>query len=165
MELIEIGKAVKLHGFLGQMKINAKFDKDFNIKKIDKMYDEKGNEFDVVRIFPTKDAIVVSLNGVDLEKAKSYINKSFYINRDLVAGKILIEDLKGSICYFEDESVIGKITDVQDYGTAEVFYVKTQQGKEIMFPNVKGVIVSFDYKAQKLVLNKEKFKEVCDYED
>jgi hypothetical protein len=40
MELIEIGKAVKLHGFIGQMKLNAKFDKDFNLKKIDKMYDE-----------------------------------------------------------------------------------------------------------------------------
>ena len=59
MELIEIGKAVKLHGFIGQMKINAKFDKDFNLKKIDKMYDEKGNEFKVSRLFQTKDAIVV----------------------------------------------------------------------------------------------------------
>ena len=60
---------------------------------------------------------------------------------------------------------LGKITDVQDYGAAEVISVLTVNGKELMFPNVKGVIVSFDYKEKKLVLNKTKFKEVADYED
>jgi len=34
-----------------------------------------------------------------------------------------------------------------------------------MFPNVKGVISSFDYKQKKLVVTKEKFGEVCDYEN
>jgi ribosomal 30S subunit maturation factor RimM len=165
MELIEIGKAVKLHGFIGQMKLNAKFDKDFNLKKIDKMYDEKGNEFAVSRLFQTKDAIVVLLEGVDLEKAKTYINKSFFINRELVSGKILIEDLKGSVVSFENEEEFAKVEDVQDYGAAEVFFVRTKTNKQLMFPNVKGVIVSFDYKTKKLILNKDKFKEVCDYED
>ena len=165
MELIEIGKAVKLHGFIGQMKLNAKFDKDFNLKKIDKMYDEKGNEFKVSRLFQTKDAIVVLLEGVDLEKAKTYINKAFFIDRELVAGKILIEDLKGSTVSFENGDELGRVEDVQDYGSAEVFFVKSKANKQLMFPNVKGVIVSFDYKAKQLVLNKDKFKEVCDYED
>ena len=165
MELIEIGKAVKLHGFIGQMKINAKFDKDFNLKKIDKMYDEKGNEFKVSRLFQTKDAIVVLLEGIDLEKAKTYINKAFFIDRELVAGKILIEDLKGSVVSFENGDELGRVEDVQDYGSAEVFFVKSKANKQLMFPNVKGVIVSFDYKTKQLVLNKDKFKEVCDYED
>lgn len=165
MELIEIGKVVKLHGFLGQMKVNAKFDKDFNLKKIDKMYDEKNNEYVVSRLFQTKDAIVVALEGVDLEKSKTFINKSLFINRELVGDKILIEDLKGSDVFFDDEENIGKIEDVQDYGAAEVFFLKSKTGKQFMFPNVKGVIVSFDYKTKKLVLNKDKFKEVCDYED
>ena len=165
MELIEIGKAVKLHGFIGQMKINAKFDRDFNLKKIDKMYDEKGNEFKVSRLFQTKDAIVVLLEGVDLEKAKTYINKAFFIDRELVAGKILIEDLKCSVVSFENGDELGRVEDVQDYGSAEVFFVKSKTNKQLMFPNVKGVIVSFDYKTKQLVLNKDKFKEVCDYED
>ena len=165
MELIEIGKVVKLHGFMGQMKVNAKFDRDFNLKKIDKIYDEKNNEYVVSRLFQTKDAIVVALEGVDLEKSKLFINKSLFINRELVGNKILIEDLKGSTVYFQDETEVGKIEDVQDYGAAEVFFVRSKTNKQLMFPNVKGVIESFDYKTKKLVLNKEKFKEVCDYED
>ena len=42
---------------------------------------------------------------------------------------------------------------------------KLQKGTEIMFPNVKGVIASFDYTQKKLVVTKEKFREVCDYEN
>lgn len=165
MELIEIGKVVKLHGFMGQMKVNAKFDKDFNLKTISKMYDKNGKEYAITRLFQTKDAIVVSLEGVDLEAAKSFINKPLFIDRELVGDKILIEDLKGSTVYFETKEELGKVEDVQDYGSAEVFFVKTLSNKQLMFPNVKGVIVSFDYKAKELVLNKDKFKEVCDYED
>lgn len=165
MELIEIGKVVKLHGFMGQMKVNAKFDKDFNLKTIDKMYLENGKEYAVSRLFQTKDAIVVSLEGVDLENAKSFINKPIFINRELIGDKILIEDLKGSIVYFDTKEELGRVEDVQDYGSAEVFFVKSKENKQLMFPNVKGVIVSFDYKSKELVLNKDKFKEVCDYED
>ena len=75
------------------------------------------------------------------------------------------DDLYARIVSFENEDEFGKVEDVQDYGAAEVFFVKTKSNKQLMFPNVKGVIVSFDYKTKKLVLNKDKFKEVCDYED
>jgi ribosomal 30S subunit maturation factor RimM len=119
----------------------------------------------VNRIFSNTDAIVIGLEDVDLEKAKCYVGHNFYINRELLGDKILFEDLKGSSVYFEDDSKLGKIVDVQDYGTAEVISVVTEKGLDLMFPNVKGVIVSFDYKEKKLILNKDKFKEVADYED
>ena len=165
MEKVCLGKVVKLHGYLGNMKIVTKFDKGFDIKKITRVYDDNENEFVVNRIFSNTDAVVVGRDGVDLEKAKSYINKTFYIARDLVEGKILFEDLKDSSVYFEDGLLVGKITDVQDYGAAEVITIITEKGNELMFPNANNVIVSFDYKQKKLVLNKEKFKEVSDYED
>ena len=75
MELVSLGKVVKLHGFLGNMKIITKFDKGFDIKKITKLYDENGQEFVVTRIFSNTDAVVVGLEGVDLEKAKTYIGR------------------------------------------------------------------------------------------
>ena len=165
MERICLGKAVKLHGFRGGLKMNAKYDDDFDTKKVKSMFDEVGNEYVISRLSKNTDGFYVDFENVDLEKAKTLINKNFYIDRILVEGKILIEDLKGSDIFFDDESLVGKIQDVQDYGAAEVVFVKTQKGIEIMFPNVKGVIVSFDYKQKKLVVNKEKFKEVCDYED
>ena len=165
MEKICLGKVVKLHGFRGGLKMYAKYDNDFDTRKIKSMFDEEGNEYIIARLSKNTDGFYVDFKNVDLEKAKTIINQMLYIDRSVVEGKILIEDLKGSEVYFEDEKLIGKIQDVQDYGAAEVFFVKTIKGTEIMFPNVKGVIISFDYKLKKLVINREKFKEVCDYED
>lgn len=165
MERICLGKAVKLHGFRGGLKMNAKYDEDFDTKKVKSMFDEEENEYIISRLSKNTDGFYVDFENVDLEKANKLINKMFYIDREIVAGKILIEDLKESSVYFEGDVLIGKIQDVQDYGAAEVFFVKTEKGTEIMFPNVKGVISSFDYKQKKLVVNKEKFREVCDYEN
>ncbi len=165
MELVSLGKVVKLHGYLGQMKIITKYDKDFDIKKITKIYDDKNNEYTINRIFSNTESIVVGLDGVDLEKAKTFIGKELFIDRTLVSEKILIEDLKNSEVYFEDSSKLGRVTDVQDYGTAEVFYLELVNGRELLFPNVKGVITNFDYKEKKLVVSKDKLKEVSDYED
>ena len=165
MDRICLGKAVKLHGFRGGMKMQAKYDDDFDTKKVKSMFDENGNEYIVSRLSKNTDGFYVDFENVDLEKAKTLINKMLYIDRVFVGDKILIEDLKGSDVYFENDSLIGKIQDVQDYGAAEVFFVKTQKGTEIMFPNVKGVIISFDYKIKKLIINREKFMEVCDYEN
>ncbi len=165
MEKIELGKVVRLHGYLGQMKVATKYDKDFNIKNIKKIIDEKDNEFDVTKIFQTKDGVVVALGGVDLEKSKTYIGKMLYVNREVVGDKILIEDLKGSTVFLDNNITLGKITAVEDYGTAEVFFVKTEKNKEIMFPNVSGLIQEFDYKNKKLIVIKSKLDEVCDYEN
>ncbi len=164
MEKVNLGKVVKLHGILGQMKISTKLDKDFDINQIKELFDENGNAYEINRIFKNTDAVVVGLNGIDLEKAKNFIGKCFYIDRELVSGKVLIEDLKESVVFVDDKK-IGKVLDVQDFGAAEVFYVQLNNGRELLFPNVKDIIKSFDYKEKKLVLEKEKLKEVSDYED
>lgn len=165
MEKFCIGKSVKLHGYLGAIKISTSFDSDFDINKITEIFDDSNKSYVVKRIFKTTDGIVVSLEGVDLENAKLMLNNWFYIDRNLFSGKILFEDLKQSEAYLEDNKLLGKVTDVQDYGSAEVITVIQTNGKELMFPNVSGLIISFDYITKKLVLNKQKLLEVSDYED
>lgn len=165
MELVKLGKVVKLHGYMGQMKINTSYDKDFDIKNITKVFDSAGKEYKVSRIFSSTDSVVVALENVDLQSAKTFVNKDFYVERTLFGGKILIEDLKNSTVKFENGETLGTITDVEDYGTAEVFYCLKNDGRELLFPNVKNIIVSFDYAKKEMVISKDKLKEVSDYED
>lgn len=165
MDKVELGKIVKLHGYLGGVKVRTIYDKDFNIKSIKKVYDKAENEYEVERIFQTKDGVVIQMKNVGLEQAKTMIGNSVFIDREVVGEKILIEDLKGSVVKLENEKLVGKIVDVQDYGSAEVFFVKTEKGTELMFPNVKNLIVNFDVKNKILVVNESKLKEVSDYEN
>lgn len=165
MEKVCLGKVVKLHGYLGQMKVQTDYDKDFDTNQIKEIANEKGEVFEVSRIFKNTDGFVVKLEGVELEQAKTYIGKMLYIDRSVVADKILFEDLKGSKVVFEDETELGEIIDVQDYGSAEVITCLLKNGRELMFPNVKNLIINFDYKQKKMVINIKRLKEVSDYEN
>lgn len=164
MENAKLGKVVKLHGFRGEMKVSTKYDSDFDIKNIKSVFDETGAEFEISRIFKVPDGVVFGLAGVDLEKAKTYVNKNFYVSREILTGKILFEDLKNSNVY-AGEKLIGKVVDVQDYGAAEVIFVMQENKEELMFPNVNGIIEKFDLETKSLHLNSNKLKEVSDYED
>ena len=90
MEKICLGKVVKLHGFRGGLKMNAKYDDDLDIKKITSMFDKEGNEYPISKLSKNTDGFYVDFSNVDLEKANTLINKEFYIDRTLVEGKILI---------------------------------------------------------------------------
>lgn len=164
MNIVLLGKVVKLHGYKGQMKVATKFDKDFDIVAIKTIYDKNEDSYEVERIFKVPDGVAIGLKNVDLEKAKTFINQSLFIDREVLKGKILFEDIKGSNV-FADEKNIGKVVDVQDYGSAEVIYVKRDDGRELLFPNVDNVIENFDFENKKLTLNVAKLKEVSDYED
>ena len=165
MEKVCLGKVVKLHGYLGQMKVQTEYDKDFDANKIKEIANENDDIFKVSRIFKNADGVVVKLEGIELEDAKTYIGKMLYIDRSVLEGKILFEDLKGSVVIFESGEELGKIVDVQDYGTAEVITCIMKNGRELMFPNVKDLIVDFNYKEKKMVINSKRLKEVSDYEN
>ena len=162
MEKFCFGKVVKLHGILGQLKIATKLDSDFDLGKITSFFTENDDVFAVNRIFKVTDGVVATLDGVDFETAKSMVGKWLYIDRSLLDGKILFEDLKGSKVYFDDESLLGTVIDVQDYGAAEVLYVARSSGAEVLIPNAPNLIKSYDYKTKKLVIDKVVASEVCD---
>ena len=77
MERVCLGKAVKLHGFRGGLKMNAKYDDDFDTKKVKSMFDEEGNEYKISRLSKNTDGFYVDFENVDLEKANKLVNKMF----------------------------------------------------------------------------------------
>ena len=165
MEFVKLGKAVKLHGYMGAIKVQTMFDTDFDVKQIHEIFDKDENKYTVNRIFEKNGAVVIESPEINLEKAKTLIGKEIFVERTLFDGKILFEDLKNSTAYLDDGTQLGKVIDVQDFGTAEVITIKQEDDKELMFPNVNGIIKSFDYITKKVILSKQKLLEVSDYED
>lgn len=164
VELVKLGKVVRLHGIKGEFKIATTIDKDFDEKSVKVIFDAENNRYEVKGIFRHDGGLVVSATGFDIERARSLIGKEFFIERSLVSGKILIEDIKGS-AVFAGETKIGIVTDVEDFGSAEIFYIKRDDGSELLVPNARGIIESFDYKSKLLKLNKKVLSEVSEYED
>lgn len=165
MDKVKLGKIVKLHGYLGAFKVKTSYDKDFEIKNIKNVFDKNDNLFEVERIFKTKDGVVIKIKGLNLENVKLMIGSDIYIEREVVGNKILIEDLKGATVQTSSNKILGKIYDVEDYGSAEVFFAKSSSNKDFMFPNVKGLILNFDFETKILTIDEKRFGEVCEYED
>lgn len=80
------------------------------------------------------------------------------VEKNLKDGEYFIADLIGKNIVFESGEVLGVLTDVQNFGSADVFYVKKTNGKEVLFSNVEGVIIKV-YE-NNIVLNQQKFNQV-----
>ena len=76
---------------------------------------------------------------------------------NLEDGIYLIADLLDKEVVFESGESVGILTDVQNFGSADVMYIKKANGKELLFSNVEGVILKVD---SKIIVNEKRFREV-----
>ena len=82
MEKIELGKVVRLHGYLGQMKVATKYDKDFNIKSIKQIIDE----------IATKEAMKTEQKILEQPASAYKIMKSVEEMAEVYPGKIPLKE-------------------------------------------------------------------------
>ena len=66
--------------------------------------------------------------------------------------------------FTDDGAEVGKVTDVSQYGAADVYTVSDGK-KTVRFPFLKKLIVKVDVEAGVIVLFKSVFDEVSVYED
>ena len=165
MEKIEIGKIVKEQGIKGDVKVILFADESFNFANLKTVY-VNGKEAKVERVYKLNGGIGVKLDVIDSRNtAALYKNALVYaLKSDLVceAGRFFIADLLGKAVELTSGEAIGKLVDVQNFGSADIFYIKTQN-KQVLVSHIDGLIEKLQ--DDKLVLNEEKFRQVAVYED
>lgn len=160
----------KPQGIKGEVKVSVLLDNPELIKKIDKLYLENGEQFNVGRVFNLGQEYGIGFNEFsnpdDTIKIK---NKRLYADKDLVRSLIgndnfFIDDLIGKIAIFEDGSVVGQITDVENYGASDVVFIKSDVYHNLCFANSGNIFVAINENDNTVILNKEQFMKtkVCD---
>lgn len=163
--LIEVGIITKPHGFKGQMKVKPLDFGKFNFKSAKCLFVD-GIPFEIENITSQKENFLVKfkeINSIDI--ANKFKNKSVYVKRDLINlnDEYFCADLLGLNLVTEDNVVLGKIEDIQNFGSADVFYITSN--KPFLFSNVGGIIKSVNFDEKKVIINKKKLEEVMVYED
>ena len=165
MEKIEIGKIVKEQGIKGDVKVIAFADDNFDFSNLKKVY-IKGWEAKVERVYKLSGGLGVKLNIINTRNdASLYKNASIFANKeDLKCPKnrYFVADLINKQVVLNTQETIGKLVDVQNFGSADVLYVKTEH-KQVLLSHIDGLIESVD--DENIVLNAQKFKQVAVYED
>ena len=146
LEFIEAGEIVTTHGVRGEMKIlpwgdSPEFLLDFKRVRI------AGAEYKVEMCRVQKTCNLLKVKGIDtVEDAQAMRGKTVMVYReDCDPDLIFAAELVG-VQVYEDDTMLGEITQVLDYPGNKVYVVKGEH--EYMIPAVKAFVLSTDMESQ-----------------
>lgn len=162
---LTIGKVLKPHGLKGDVKIETFSSNPARFSTLKKVKLD-GVEYAVRRITLEGAFGMLSLAGIDdMNAAETLRGKMISVSRGdlpkLEAGNYYIADLLGIDVYVSGDR-IGELVDVLQYGSADVYVVKTAEGT-CSFPALKQLIKSVDIEKGEMLLDGMVFDRVVVY--
>ena len=153
-EYFEIGQIVNTSGLKGVLKIKPFTDDIKEFSNLKTIYIKTKNgltEFKIEQVRYVKNMVMLKLAGIDtVEEAEKYRNLYIKILRDqeeeLEEGSYYVVDILGCKVNTDANQELGKIVDVFQTGSNDVYVVKDEQGKQILLPAIKQVIKNVDIK-------------------
>ena len=108
----------------------------------------------------------MGLRGIaDRNAAELFRGKKLEGDREdapaLEEGQYYIVDIIGLSCETEDGEILGKVTNVSNLSSD--IYTLEKNGKNVLFPAVKGVVKKVDIENGKLIVDKKIFDEIAVY--
>jgi len=142
---LEAGIVVNTHGIKGEVKIQPWADSAEFLSDFRRLYiDGKPIELESARVH--KDCLIAQFKGVsDINTAMVLKNKIVSIDRDdakLPKGAFFISDLIGATVSDERGNELGKLTDVLELPSSNVYVVTGD--REILIPAVPQFIIKTD---------------------
>ena len=153
-EYFEIGQIVNTSGLKGVLKIKPFTDDIKKFSNLKTIYIKTKNglkEFKIEQVRYVKNMVMLKLAGIDtVEEAEKYRNLYIKILRDqeeeLEEGSYYVVDILGCKVNTDTNQELGKVVDVFQTGSNDVYVVKDEQGKQILLPAIKQVIKNVDIK-------------------
>lgn len=160
-EYFEIGQIVNTFGVKGFVKVKPFTDDVEQFETLGKILVVKNKEtveMEIQEVKYHKDMILLKLKGIeDMTMAEKY--KGCYIKihrsnaRNLEEGEYFIADIIGSDVYTDTEQYLGKVDDIYNTGSNDIYVVKDELGKQILIPAIKDVLLDIDVEKQKVIVH------------
>jgi len=171
MDNLVVGKVVKPHGVKGSLKVIPVIDDGINFSDLNGVFVDFNDDFyEFEDVFAVSDMVGLKLKDVNtIDDANKFVGKFLYVKKEVMDKLIdnnsfYIEELKGSKVYLGNE-FIGLLDEIDNFGSADVFYIKSQKYKNLSLPHVQGLVDLFNESNKELYLNKDKFLEVAVYDN
>lgn len=156
----EIGQIVNTNGLKGVVKVKPFTDDIKEFETFENIYVQKKAElveFKIESVRYAKQMVFLKLKGIDtVEEAELLRNFYIKINRDVLpeleADSYYIVDLLECEVFTIDGENLGKMDDVFNTGSNDVYVVKNEEGKQILLPAIKEVIKNVDIPNKKIIV-------------
>lgn len=162
MDLI-VGKIVKPQGIRGEVKVLPYTDGAETFNSLKRVFID-GAEYKILNVRTGDGAAYLVLRGVpDRNAAELLRNKELTLPRaeapEPEEGSYYVADLLGSKIVTETGRELGTLKDVRRAAT-DVYAIE-KDGKEILFPVAKGVVILVDVENKKITVSEKRFEEVA----
>lgn len=160
-DYLEIGQIVNTFGIKGIVKVKS-FSNDIKrfdeLKKIYVKNNENKKEYEIEEVKYHKEMVLIKFKGIDtIEQANLLRNSYLIINRKdlkpLEKDTYYIVDLLGLDVYTDSEELLGKLEDIFNTGSNDIYVVKDEMGKQILLPAISEVIKKIDLQNKKITIH------------
>lgn len=163
MDLLKIAKVLKPQGIKGEMKLEPII-KDMDFFKTLKYVIINGKTYNIKTSTARQGFAYIMVEGiVEPNGVEALRNKIVEIKREdgpaLNEQEFYIEDMLGVKVFDESGVEYGEITDIAQYGAADVYTMVGRKGVHT-FPFVKDMVISVDMMSRTMVVKAERLKEV-----
>lgn len=147
---LEAGRIANTHGVRGDAVIDSLCDSPKLLAGLKRLYIKKSGEYiemKVARSAVHNGRVLTKFFGIEtLDDILAYKGKTVYAAREDIAigeDQVFIADLIGLSAYnSETKELIGKLTDVVNYGYNDIFEIDCGEGKKVLVPNLDQFVES-----------------------
>ena len=160
-EYLEIGQIVNTFGVKGMVKVNPFTDDITIFDKLKKVYICKKASMEEVEIEEVKyhkNMVLLKIKGInDMNQAEKCKGLYLKIHRKdaikLPKDTYFIADLLGLEVYTDEGVLLGKVDDIYNTGSNDIYVVKDDLGKQILLPGTKEVLKEISLEKEKIVVH------------
>ena len=161
VKYLEIGQIVNTFGIKGMVKVKPFTDDIKRFDKLETIYIEQQKvkkEYQIEEVKYHKNMVLIKFKGIDtIEKAEELRQSYILIDREkeepLKEGVYYIVDLIGLEVYTDEGKLLGKVDDIFNTGSNDVYVVKDELGKEILLPGIPEVLKNIDIEGKKITVH------------
>ncbi len=160
-EYFEIGQIVNTFGIKGMVKVKPFTENVEQFEELEKIYikNKKGKkEYKIQEVKYHKQMVLIKFEGIENPEDADLLRGSYLvINRKdakpLEEGTYYIVDLLGLEVYTDEGILLGKVDDIFNTGSNDIYVVKDELGKQVLLPGIEDVIKEVDIENGKITVH------------
>ena len=158
---LEIGQIVNTFGIKGMVKVKPFTDNIERFSNLEKIYikNKSGQtEYKIQEVKYHKNMVLIKFEGIENPEQADLLRNSYLIvDREtaepLEPGRYYIVDMIGLDVFTDDNEYLGKLEDIYNTGSNDIYVVKNELGKQVLLPAIEDVIKNIDMDNKKVIVH------------
>ena len=158
---LEIGQIVNTFGIKGMVKVKPFTDNIERFDELEKVYIEnkKGKkEYEIEEVKYHKNMVLIKFKGIENPEDANLLRESYLLvdranEKPLEEGTYYIVDMIGLDVYTDENEFLGKLEDIFNTGSNDIYVVKNELGKQILLPAIDDVLKEIDMENRKVIVH------------